>query len=77
MDGIYEVSINTPMGPMNGKVILKTNDNMLEGILEIMGMKHTLSGGKVKGNQCYFKGNIKIKRRKSLICTQNSGHMKN
>ena len=59
MDRIYEVSINTPMGPMNGKVILKTNDNMLEGILEIMGMKHTLSGGKVKGNQCYFKGNIK------------------
>ena len=28
MDGIYEVSINTPMGPMNGKVILKTNDKL-------------------------------------------------
>ena len=46
MDGIYQVN-------------LKTNGENIEGILEIMGMKHELSNGKVKGNQCYFKGNIK------------------
>ena len=59
MDGIYEISINTPMGPMSGKVTLSTKENVLDGVLEIMGMKHNLTGGRVKGNQCYFKGNIK------------------
>ena len=59
MDGIYQVNLNTPMGKIDGKVILKTNGENIEGILEIMGMKHELSNGKVKGDQCYFKGNIK------------------
>lgn len=59
MDGIYEISINTPMGKMSGKVYLKSNKDEIEGVLEIMGMKNKLTGGKIKGNQCYFKGNIK------------------
>ena len=59
MDGIYDIKLNTPMGAMNGRVMLKTNGENIEGVLEIMGMKNSLSGGKVKGNQCYFKGNIK------------------
>ena len=59
MDGIYDIKLNTPMGAMNGKVMLKTNGENIEGVLEIMGMKNSLNGGKVKGNQCYFKGNIK------------------
>lgn len=59
MDGIYEISINTPMGAMSGKVTLKTNGENITGVLEIMGMKHNLSEGRVKGNQCYFKGSIK------------------
>mgnify|MGYP003302117084 CR=1 FL=1 len=59
MDGIYEISINTPMGAIGGKVTLKTVGETLKGILEIMGMKNELGNGKVKGNQCYFKGNIK------------------
>lgn len=58
MDGIYEIIIKTPMGGMKGKVILQQNGENLNGTLEIMGMKNELSGGKVKGNQCYFKGNI-------------------
>lgn len=59
MDGIYEINLNTPMGPMGGKVNLRTNGENITGVLEIMGMKNNLEGGKVKGNQCYFKGNIK------------------
>ena len=59
MDGIYEIKLNTPMGPMGGKVMLKTNGENIDGVLEIMGMKNNLNGGRVKGNQCYFKGNIK------------------
>lgn len=59
MDGIYEIKINTPMGIIQGRVELKTNNDNIIGILEIMGSKNNLSNGKVKGNQCYFKGNIK------------------
>ena len=58
MDGIYEINLNTPMGGMKGKVTLKSNGENLNGILEIMGMKNNLTGGKVRGNQCYFKGNL-------------------
>lgn len=59
MDGIYEISTNTPMGVITGKVTLKENGGNLSGVLEIMGMKNELGQGKVKGNQCYFKGHIK------------------
>lgn len=59
MDGIYQISMNTPMGPIGGKVTLKTDGDNLSGVLEIMGMKNNLGNGRVKGNQCYFKGNIK------------------
>lgn len=59
MDGIYEINMNTPMGNIGGKVTLKTNGDSISGILEIMGTKNSLDEGKVKGNQCYFKGNIK------------------
>ena len=59
MDGIYEISINSPMGPIKGRVTLQTNGDTINGILEMMGMKNKLANGKVKGNQCYFKGNIK------------------
>ena len=43
----------------SGNVTLNTNGENINGILEIMGMKNNLTGGKVRGNQCYFKGNIK------------------
>ena len=59
MDGIYGININTPMGNMQGKVYLKTNGDNISGVLEIMGMKNNLTGGKVKNNQCYFKGSLK------------------
>ena len=58
MDGIYQVKVKTPMGMMDGKITLKTNNTNIDGIFEIMGMQHTLNNGRVKGNQCYFKGNM-------------------
>ena len=58
MDGIYETSINTPMGPINARLTLKTNGNDLNGILEVMGMKNNITGGNVKGNVCYLNGSI-------------------
>ena len=58
MDGIYETTINTPMGPINGRVTLKTNGNELNGIIETMGMKNAITGGRVSGNTCAFSGTI-------------------
>ena len=58
MDGIYETSINTPMGPIHARLTLKTNGNDLNGILEVMGMKNSITGGKVNGNVCYLNGSI-------------------
>ena len=61
MDGIYQISMNTPMGKMDGKITLKTNGENIEGILEMMGMRHSLNNGRVRDNQCYFKGNMQNK----------------
>lgn len=58
MDGIYETSIHTPMGPINARLTLKTNGSDLNGVLEVMGMKNNITGGKVKGNMCYLNGSI-------------------
>ena len=59
MDGVYQVKVKTPIGNMDGKIILKTNGEDIEGTLEVMGIKHSFGNGKVKGNQCYFKGTMK------------------
>lgn len=59
MDGNYETSINTPMGNMNAKIQLRTKGDSLEGVVDVMGMKNNITGGKVNGNKCYFKGNVK------------------
>ncbi|MFR5190599.1 MAG: hypothetical protein ACLTEH_05110 [Clostridia bacterium] len=58
MDGIYETTINTPMGLISGKVTLKANGNILNGVIETMGMKNALTGGKVNGNTCSFSGTM-------------------
>jgi len=58
MDGNYEAVINTPMGNMNAKIELRTNGNTLNGVVDVMGMKNNITGGKVNGNKCYFSGKI-------------------
>jgi len=59
MDGIYEIKINTPMGLMSGKLYLKQSSNSISGTLEMMGMKNSLTGGRVQGNKCCFSGEFK------------------
>lgn len=59
MDGMYEININTPMGAMKGNLLLKTQGNNLNGVIEIMGMKNNITGGKIDGNKCYFSGTLK------------------
>lgn len=59
MDGVYETKINTPMGGINAKIALKQSGNTINGMVEIMGSKNALNGGKVEGNKCYFTGEMK------------------
>ena len=58
MDGNYETVINTPMGNLNTKIQLRTNGDELNGTVNIMGMTNNITGGKVNGNKCYFKGRL-------------------
>lgn len=58
IDGKYNCSLNTPMGPINGVITLKSNGNSMQGTLEAMGMKNNFQGTKTKENECQFKGNF-------------------
>ena len=54
VDGTYNLTMNTPMGPQQGKLTLKSAGNSLSGIYEnIMGPQE-FSGGTVDGNRCVW-----------------------
>lgn len=59
MDGVYELTLTTPMGPISGKLGLQTKGEELNGIIEIMGSRNNITGGKVQGNKCFFSGDFK------------------
>ena len=59
MDGVYQTSINTPMGNIDARIALKQTGNIINGMVEIMGSKNPLTRGKVNGNKCYFSGQMK------------------
>ena len=58
LDGTYKVSLNSPIGPINGNITLITNGNNVQGIIETMGMKNNFSGNKIANDKCKFTGNI-------------------
>lgn len=56
-DGKYRASINTPMGPMNGVITLMSKENnSVQGMIEIIGMKNSFSGMKMQENAAKFSG---------------------
>ena len=59
MDGVYETSINTPMGNINARIALKQTGDIINGMVEIMGSKNALWQGKANGNKCLFQGEMK------------------
>lgn len=61
MDGVYQTSINSPMGNINIRLALQQSGNIMNGMIEIMGSKNALAPGKIQGNKCYFTGEIKNK----------------
>ena len=44
IDGKYSIVMQTPMGPVNGTLLLKTEGETLSGVLEAMGGRHPFSG---------------------------------
>ena len=57
-NGKYSASINTPMGAINGMITLMSNNNSVQGIIEMMGMKNTFNGSKIKDDAAKFSGNF-------------------
>lgn len=58
LEGKYKVSLNTPIGPINGVISLLTNGNSVQGIIETMGMKSSFYGSKIANEKCKFNGNL-------------------
>ncbi len=58
LDGKYSISLNTPIGPINGNITLITAGENVSGILETMGMKNNFLGKKIDDSRCQFKGNF-------------------
>lgn len=58
LDGKYSSSLNTPMGPINGTIMLKSDGNNVQAMLETLGMKNNFKGIQTKENECKFSGNF-------------------
>lgn len=64
MDGLYELSLKTQRGSINGKLNLATNDDKLSGYIEIMGKKYEFYNGVIDGNKFTLMGSFKVALRK-------------
>lgn len=51
IDGTYEIEVNTPVGKMKGKLILKTDGDSLSGAIETSMGNSDFSGGSVNGDE--------------------------
>ena len=58
LDGKYNVSLNTPLGNINGSITLISNGNNVQGIIETMGMKNNFNGTKISNDMCKFTGSL-------------------
>ena len=51
IDGTYEIEVNTPIGKMKGKLILKTDGGTLSGAIETSMGNSDFSGGTFNGDE--------------------------
>ena len=58
LEGKYLLKMETPIGEIKGNLQLYWQRNELCGILEVMGNKNYLSGGKAEENKCAFTGDL-------------------
>ena len=59
MEGNYNITMRTPLGPQNGRIGLRVANGKLNGFLNILGGENPFTGGKVNGNSFEFSGAIK------------------
>ena len=83
LDGNYEISVKTPMGNQDGKLVFKTDGSTLTGTSESAGETVDLLDGKADGNEFQFKvkqkspvGRLKVTFIGSLEGDVVSGHVK-
>jgi hypothetical protein len=83
LDGNYEISVKSPMGTQDGKLVFKTDGDALSGTSESAGETVDLMDGKANGNEFQFKvkqktpvGRLKVTFIGSLEGHAVSGHVK-
>ena len=59
MEGNYNITMKTPLGPQNGRIGFHSADGKLNGSLNIFGGENSFTGGTVNGNNFAFSGTIK------------------
>ena len=59
LDGTYSIQMRTPMGPKDGKLLLRTQGNLLSGVLEVLGNANPFTNGQADGNRCRFSSQFK------------------
>jgi hypothetical protein len=59
VDGTYNITMTTPMGPQQAKLTLKSDGNSLNGIYESVMGPEKFSGGTVDGNRCEWNATAK------------------
>lgn len=56
MNGTFNVTLQTPIGPQNGLLTLIDDNGALSGYIRAMGMTSPFKNGKVTGNAFEFSG---------------------
>ena len=59
MDGIYNITMQTPMGMEKGNISFTQGGETFSGSLNILGTKNPFNGGKLIGTDFEFSGEIK------------------
>lgn len=58
IDGTYDITAETPMGPKTGTAILHAEDETLTGTMSVLGMELAIENGRVQGDSFTFGGNV-------------------
>lgn len=57
--GEYRAYADTPMGRVQGNLVLRNQNGNLSGSLDAMGMRTEFQNGRIHANQCEFEGIVK------------------
>ncbi|MDF2632596.1 MAG: hypothetical protein K0Q85_1192 [Caproiciproducens sp.] len=59
MEGNYNITMTSPLGPQKGSIGFHEEDGKLNGSLNIMGGENPFTGGKANGSNFEFAGTLK------------------